>query len=56
MSRRINAVLIAFAALVGASSLAACNTVKGAGQDVQSAGQAVEETADDLNDGNPNTP
>jgi predicted small secreted protein len=34
--------------LVGASlSLGACNTVKGAGEDVSSAGHAVSNTAED---------
>jgi predicted small secreted protein len=34
--------------IVGASiSLAACNTVKGAGEDVSSAGHAVSNTAED---------
>lgn len=37
-----------FAALLLGSSLvlAACNTVEGAGRDVQSAGQAIENSAD----------
>lgn len=56
MTRKITTPLIALAALLGAGSLAACNTVAGAGEDVQQAGEAVEETAEDLNDGNPNTP
>ena len=38
-------VLLAIAA--AALSLAACNTVKGAGQDVSSAGHAVSQTAED---------
>ena len=28
-------------------SLAACNTIEGAGQDIQKAGEVIEETADD---------
>ncbi len=40
-----NVVLLAIAA--AALSLAACNTVKGAGQDVSSAGHAVSQTAED---------
>ena len=48
--------LIALAALFAAGSLAACNTVEGVGEDVQAAGQAVEQTAEEANDGNPNTP
>jgi len=56
MTRKITTPLIAFAALIAAGSLAACNTVEGAGQDVQQAGEQLEETADELNDGNPNTP
>lgn len=30
-----------------AAAAAACNTVEGVGQDMQAAGQAVEETAED---------
>ena len=48
--------LIALAALFAAGSLAACNTVEGVGEDVQAAGKAVEETAQEANDGNPETP
>ena len=36
-----------FMAAVAALAVAACNTVAGAGRDVQSAGEAVEETAED---------
>ena len=32
--------------LAGSLMVAACNTVEGAGRDVQSAGQAVEDAAD----------
>ena len=41
--RQIVLLMITAAAL----SLAACNTVKGAGQDVSSAGRAVSDTAED---------
>jgi predicted small secreted protein len=55
MSRKLT--FMAFAALIGASSfLAACNTVEGAGRDVQAAGQGIEQSAQESNDGNPNTP
>ena len=55
ISRKLTFAMMA--ALIGAASfLAACNTVEGAGRDVQSAGQAVEQTAQEANDGNPNTP
>jgi predicted small secreted protein len=56
MSRKITSPLIALAALVGAGSLAACNTVEGVGEDVEQAGETIDDTAEDLNDGNPNTP
>ena len=56
MSRKITSPLIALAALVGAGSLAACNTVEGVGEDVEQAGETIDNTAEDLNDGNPNTP
>ncbi|CAN5483716.1 entericidin A/B family lipoprotein [soil metagenome] len=42
MSKKIVAALLLSSALV----LSACNTVEGAGKDVQSAGKAVERTAD----------
>ena len=56
MSRKFTSPLIALAALIGAGSLAACNTVEGVGEDVQQAGQAVDQAAEEANDGNPNTP
>jgi predicted small secreted protein len=56
MSRKFTSPLIAFAALIGASSLAACNTVEGVGEDVQAAGEEIEETAEETHDGNPQTP
>jgi predicted small secreted protein len=56
MSRKITSPLIALAALVGAASLSACNTVEGVGEDVRQAGEAVDEAAEEANDGNPNTP
>lgn len=55
MSRKFASSLVALAAL-GSLSLAACNTVEGAGEDLQSAGEAIEETAEEANDGDPNTP
>ncbi len=48
--------LIALTIAIGTLGLAACNTVEGAGQDIQQAGQQIEETADETHDGNPNTP
>ncbi|RPE79660.1 entericidin A/B family lipoprotein [Vulcaniibacterium tengchongense] len=39
-------------ALFSTGVLTACNTVAGAGKDVQSAGEKVEETAEDCKDGN----
>ena len=55
MSKSISP-LLAAAAILGVVSLGACNTVQGAGEDLQQAGEHVEERADELNDGNPNTP
>jgi predicted small secreted protein len=56
MSRSIASPLIALAAIIGAVSLGACNTVEGVGEDVTATGQAIEETAEETNDGNPRTP
>ena len=39
--------LIILAALAASLSVAACNTVEGAGKDVSSAGHAVSDTAKD---------
>lgn len=39
--------LVILAALAASLSVAACNTVEGAGKDVSSAGQAVSDTARD---------
>ena len=44
--------LVAMAAMLGLSTLAACNTVKGAGEDISSTGDAVtgaaQETQQDM--------
>lgn len=56
MSRKITSPLIAMAAILGAVSLGACNTVEGVGEDVTATGQAIEEAAEETNDGDPNTP
>jgi entericidin B len=50
MSRKFTSPLIALAALIGTSSLAACNTVQGVGEDVEAAGQAVGEAAEEAQD------
>ena len=39
--------LMILAAIAASLSVAACNTVEGAGKDVSSAGQAVSDTAKD---------
>lgn len=55
MSRKYSTPLMALV-LLGAVSISACNTVEGVGEDVEAAGQAIDETAEQANDGNPNTP
>lgn len=47
-----------FLALAMATTLGAvgCNTMEGAGEDIQQGGEAIEDTAEDLNDDDPNTP
>ncbi len=44
------AALAALALILAGGALTACNTVRGAGQDVQAGGQAVEEAAEDVQD------
>lgn len=48
--------LLAIAALAGALTLGACNTVRGAGEDLEQAGDHIQDRADDLSDGDPDTP
>jgi predicted small secreted protein len=50
MSRKFVSPLLALALLAGGVSLAACNTVEGVGEDVQAAGQSVEEAAEEAQD------
>lgn len=45
-----------FLALIGTTALASCNTVRGAGEDVEKAGEHVQDRVDQTRDGNPNTP
>lgn len=40
--------LMIAAALVMALGISACNTVKGAGEDIESAGDAISDTANDV--------
>ena len=47
MKKAVVPVLMALATAWTLSTLAACNTVEGAGRDVKSAGKAVERTAED---------
>lgn len=55
MSKKVTAPLIALA-LAGAVSLSACNTVEGVGEDIQQAGETVEDTAHDVGNTNDPTP
>ena len=56
MLRKVTTPLIALAAFAGAASLGACNTVEGFGEDVQSAGEAIEDTAEEGTDNNDSNP
>lgn len=47
MTRISRTPLLAIAAAAFALMAAACNTVEGAGKDVQAAGDAIEDTAED---------
>lgn len=54
--QRQSAPLVALMLAAGTFALAACNTVEGAGRDIQQAGEQLEETADETHDGDPATP
>lgn len=47
MQAKSISVLLVAAAMALSIGLSACNTVKGAGEDVQAAGEAVSNTAED---------
>lgn len=46
LKRTIRTLLTLAAVTMAVTCLAACNTVEGAGEDVESAGQAIEDAAD----------
>ena len=46
MTNKIMTAALVLVALAGAASVAACNTVAGAGQDVSATGKAVSNTAE----------
>lgn len=50
MSTSNNMVWAALALMLMGASVSACNTTEGFGQDMQSAGEAVEDTANDAKD------
>lgn len=41
---------LGLAALLAAMALGGCNTMEGAGQDIQEGGEAIEDAADDAQD------
>lgn len=43
----MNKIFAVLALLVAGIGLSACNTVEGAGQDIQRGGEAIEDTAND---------
>ena len=47
--KRLSAMLLL--ALFSVGSLTACNTMKGAGQDIEKAGDKIEDKAEDCKDG-----
>ncbi|GMV27012.1 MAG: hypothetical protein AMXMBFR58_30430 [Phycisphaerae bacterium] len=42
--------LVLAAALAGLAALHACNTTEGVGEDIEAAGDAIEDAAEDAND------
>jgi predicted small secreted protein len=47
---RQKAALAALALILAGGALTACNTVRGAGQDVEAGGRAIEDAAEDVQD------
>ncbi len=50
MARKYAGILIPLASAAGALLLSACNTVEGVGRDVERAGDAIQDEADDTRD------
>ena len=50
MARKYAGILIPLASAAGALLLSACNTVEGVGRDVERAGDAIQDEADDTLD------
>lgn len=48
-TRLLRSLLLAAALGTAAVALAACNTVEGAGEDIQAGGRAIDEAAEDAN-------
>lgn len=48
--RRSKFAILSIISLISVGVLAACDTIEGAGQDIQGAGQAISETADEAED------
>ena len=43
--------VLSMISLLGFTALSACNTVAGAGEDIQAGGQAIENTAEEVRQG-----
>jgi entericidin A len=50
MARKYAGILIPLASAAGVLLLSACNTVEGVGRDVERAGDAIQDEADDTRD------
>jgi predicted small secreted protein len=48
--KRVSVVLIPLLSAAGLTMLSACNTVEGVGRDVERAGNAIQDEADDAQD------
>lgn len=46
MRRTVTRIITIFSILAGAFALSGCNTIEGAGKDIQAAGEEIEEAAE----------
>lgn len=51
IAKQVQALILACVGGLGLFTLSACNTTEGVGEDIEAAGDAIEDAADDVNDG-----
>jgi predicted small secreted protein len=51
VTKKVQTLILAAVGGLGLFTLSACNTTEGIGEDIEAAGDAIDDAADDANDG-----